>query len=111
MRRLGSIDVDTMTNDEADLLRAYIRSLQQYRSYCPSRSLKPSPPGLLRYLLNCVTRQSTTDAAAQMGLPFDVLKTLVNGERMPTSEEAEVMAKYFRVVPDAFLTVPIDDDD
>jgi plasmid maintenance system antidote protein VapI len=40
-----------------------------------------------------------------MGMPVEVLRSLVNGERLPTSAEADSLAAYFQTVPDAFLTV------
>jgi plasmid maintenance system antidote protein VapI len=74
-------------------------------------SIQPAPPQMLRYQLNCVKKVPSDAAASEMGMPVDVLRSLVNGERLPTSAEADLLAVYFQTVPDAFLTVPEDDDE
>jgi hypothetical protein len=101
MDRICQIPPGERSDDEAALLRAYTDAMEAYMSYCPRRSLKPSPWCMLRYQLSCVKKLPTDVAASDMGMPVQDLQSLVSGERLPTIAEANLLAGYFQTVPDA----------
>jgi plasmid maintenance system antidote protein VapI len=109
-----------LSTEQAAVYRDYERSLEEYLSYCPGHylpapyasvwlghprgSIQPAPAQMLGHQLSCVKKVPTDAAAPEMGMPVEVLRTLVNGERLATSAEADLLAAYFQ-------TVPEDDDD
>jgi hypothetical protein len=109
--RLRTTRPDDISEEESQLLHAYMQALESYMPYCPRRSLKPSPWCLLRYQLTHVRKLQTDEAAREIGMPTQDLHDLVSGSRLPTIAEGNLLAGYFQTVPDAFLTVPEDDDD